>query len=144
MKDPRTPGGGAGGRESVAQAARHAHRTSDALPSDDSAPDRQPTLFEDPPTDDDVMAGRELAVCGLDDWWTATALQAIRAIAKTGREFQAFDLVELGVPEPDHPNRWGALLTRASRDGLIVATGAAPSRRPRTARSLTRTWRGAS
>jgi hypothetical protein len=75
-------------------------------------------LFDDAPTDEDVLAG--------------------------GREFQAYDLAEIfQVLEPDHPNRWGALLTRAARDGLIVPVGAAPSRRPATARSLTRTWRGA-
>lgn len=64
-------------------------------------------------------------------------------MAATGRVFQAYDVAETyAVPEPDHPNRWGALLTRAARDGVIVAVGAAPSRRPTTARSLTRTWRG--
>lgn len=73
----------------------------------------------------------------------STALQAVRAMASTGREFQAFDLVEsFRVPEPDHPNRWGALLARAARQGVIVAVGATPSRRLSTAQSLTRTWRG--
>lgn len=92
---------------------------------------------------DDVLAGRDRAERGADDWWVATAMQAVRAAAKTGQTWQAYDLVEVyGTPEPDHPNRWGALLTRAAREGLIVAVGAAPSRRPSTARSLTRTWRG--
>lgn len=104
----------------------------------------QPSLFDAIPDDGDVFAGRGQAERNADDWWMNTALQAVRAIAKSGREFQAFDLVEAyHLPEPDHPNRWGALLTRASREGLIVPVGAAPSRRPRTARSLTRTWRGA-
>ena len=72
-------------------------------------------------------------------------MQAVRAIAATRREFQAFDLVETyAIPEPDHPNRWGAVLTRAARAGLIVPVGAARSRRPTTCGSLTRTWRGAS
>ncbi len=106
--------------------------------------DVQPSLFDDAPTDEDVLAGRDRAEHNCDDWWMRTALQAVRAMARSGREFQAFDLVETyGTPEPDHPNRWGALLTRAARQGVIIAVGTAPSRRPSTARSLTRTWRGA-
>lgn len=137
MTNPRTPAGGAGAGESVGRTARQTH---------DTAPDRpvQPSLFDVPAADANVLAGRDRAERNGDDWWVRTALQAVRAAAKTGQEFQAFDLVETyGVPEPDHPNRWGALLTRAARDGVIVAVGAAPSRRPSTARSLTRTWRGA-
>jgi len=103
----------------------------------------QPSLFDDAPTDEDVLAGRDQAERNCDDWWISTALQAVRAMANTGREFQAFDLDEsFRVPEPDHPNRWGALLARAARQGVIVAVGATPSRRLSTAQSLTRTWRG--
>jgi hypothetical protein len=91
----------------------------------------------------DLFAGRAQSERGMDSWWSSTAMQAVRAMAATGRVFQAFDLVETcGIPEPDHPNRWGALLTRAARNGVIVAVGAAPSRRPTVAGSLTRTWRG--
>jgi len=104
----------------------------------------QPSLFDDAPTAEDVLAGRDQAEHNCDDWWLSTAMQAVRVMARTGWEFQAYDLAEtFQVPEPDHPNRWGALLTCAARDGLIVPVGAAPSRRPATARSLTRTWRGA-
>lgn len=89
-------------------------------------------------------SGRDRAGEGTDQWWRSTAMQAVRAIAGTGREFQCYDLVaDYGVPEPDHANRWGALLNHAARLGLIVPVGAAPSRRPATAGSLTRTWRGA-
>lgn len=96
-----------------------------------------------PPPVDEILAGRDRAERNTDDWWRATAMQAVLAAAATRRVFQAFDLVETyGIAEPDHPNRWGALLTRAAREGVIVAVGAAPSRRPSTARSLTRTWQG--
>jgi len=92
----------------------------------------------------DDLPGRDRAERNADGWWIDTAMQAVRAMAATGREFQCFDLAETyGVPESDHPNRWGALLTRAARENLIVPVGAAPSRRPTAARSLTRTWRGA-
>ncbi len=98
----------------------------------------------EPGVDDEVLAGRDVAERNADTWWIDTAMQAVRAMAATGRVFQCYDLVETyGVPDPDHANRWGALLTRAAREGLIVAVGAAPSSRPTTARSLTRTWRGA-
>lgn len=110
-------------------------------------------LFSEPPPETlatpsrqppETLSGRDRAERNTDDWWTAVALQAVRAMAATGRIFQCYDLVEVyAIPEPDHPNRWGALLTRAARKGLIVAVGAAPSRRPKTAGSLTRTWRGA-
>jgi len=104
----------------------------------------QPSLFDDASTDDDVLAGRDHAERNADEWWISTAMQAVRAMATTGREFQAFDLVQTyGVAEPDHPNRWGALFTRAAREGVIVSVGAAPSRRPTACKSLTRTWRGA-
>ena len=139
MTNPRTSVDCAGAGECVSRDARQPHDTRGTQQTDN--PD-QPSLFDDGPTD--VLTGREQAIRNLDDWWTNTALRAIQAIAKTGREFQAYDLVEgYGLAEPDHPNRWGALLTRAAREGLIVPVGAAPSRRPRTARSLTRTWRGA-
>jgi len=124
------------------------HQYSDRLqskrPSRQSDADIQPSLFDDEPADEDALAGRDRAERNADEWWIRTAMQAVGAMANTGREFQAFDLVQTyGVPEPDHPNRWGALLTRAAREGVIVSVGAAPSRRPSTARSLTRTWRGA-
>ena len=111
--------------------------------TNNSEPARQPTLFDDLPYDD-VIAGRDHAERNSDDWWMSTAMQAVRSMARTGRVYQAYDLVETyRTPEPDHPNRWGALLTRAARIGVIVPVGAAPSRRPRTAKSLTRTWQGA-
>ncbi len=76
------------------------------------------------------------------DQWKAQALQAIATLAATGRRFQAHDLVRRGVPEPDHPNRWGAVFNLARRRGLITWAGYAPSNRPATKRSILRIWRG--
>jgi hypothetical protein len=110
-------------------------------PSGDTRPSKNDAAQQ--PTFDDLLAGRDQAERNCDDWWMRTALQAVKAMARTGREFQCYDLTTAyNLPEPDHPNRWGALLTRAARDGLIVAVGAAPSRRPTTAKSLTKLWRG--
>jgi hypothetical protein len=130
IKKEQRPGGSDRG------AAQNKNRAGSDL--DSSRGDRQAGQL-------DLFAGRDRAEENTDDWWASTAMQAVRALAATGRVFQAYDLVETyGIAEPDHPNRWGALLTRAARHGLIVAVGAAPSRRPKTAGSLTRTWRGAS
>lgn len=96
----------------------------------------QPALFPIPGPDED----RE----NPDEKWFRLAMAAVHAIAATGHIFQAYDLLErYNVPEPSHYNRWGDLLRRARREGLIVPVGAAPSRRPTTCGSLTRTWRGA-
>lgn len=78
-----------------------------------------------------------------DAFWRATADQAIRARAETGRVFDAYALAEDGVPEPDHPSRWGPRFLAAARAGVIVPAGYASSRRPATAGSAVRVWRGA-
>lgn len=77
-----------------------------------------------------------------DDWWLSTARRALRTLAETGRTFEAYDLTELGVEDPDHPNRWGALFRAAYTAGLIEPVGYAQSRRPGRAGGLTRLWRG--
>lgn len=87
--------------------------------------------------------GRTRADENADAWWKATADQAIRALAETGRVFDAYALAEAGVPEPDHPSRWGPRFLAAARAGVIVPAGYASSRRPATAGSAVRVWRGA-
>jgi hypothetical protein len=77
-----------------------------------------------------------------DDWWKSSVDQAIRYLAETGRVFDAYAVAELGVPEPDHPNRWGSRFKAAARDGVIVPVGYARSRRPTVAGAAVRTWRG--
>lgn len=92
----------------------------------------------------DLFAGRGQAEANTDVWWASTAMSAIQAIAATGREFQAFDLVEdYGLVEPDTGKRWGGLLNAAAKQGVIVPVGFARSRRPSAAGALCRTWRGA-
>ncbi|MBC3191653.1 hypothetical protein H7X46_11335 [Pseudonocardia sp. C8] len=86
--------------------------------------------------------GRDTAEQGTDAWWTDTAMRAIRRLAATGRPFTAYDVSDLGVVDPDHPGRWGALFARASREGLITCIGAEASRRPSRASGLCRRWRG--
>ncbi len=88
-------------------------------------------------------SGRDAAEASADRWWWSTAMAGVEALAKSGREFEAFDVAQLGVPDPDSPARWGALMAAAAKAGLIRPVGAKPSRRPTVCGSLTRTWRGA-
>lgn len=101
------------------------------------------------PHDDDAKEARELKTAALakvnaeaDEFWRRTCDAGIRELAQRGRPFEAFDLIELGVPEPEHPSRWGARLHHAARQGVIEAVGAGPSRRPTVRGSLVRYWRG--
>lgn len=77
-----------------------------------------------------------------DGWWATTCDAAIAELAHRGRPFEAWDLVALGVPEPEHPSRWGARLRAAAKAGLIEPAGAGPSSRPTVRGSLVRRWRG--
>lgn len=77
-----------------------------------------------------------------DAWWSSTADAAIAELARRGHPFEAFDLVALGVPEPEHASRWGARLRAAAKAGLIEPAGAGPSSRPTVRGSLVRRWRG--
>lgn len=87
--------------------------------------------------------GVDLAIENRDDWWWPTAMRAVRWLAQVPGEFDAWDVTMLGVPDPDHPNRWGALFRAASTAGVIVPAGYTQSRRPGRAGGLCRTWRGA-
>ncbi len=89
------------------------------------------------------FSGRDAAEANADGWWWSTAMAGVTALAKSDRVFEAFDVAELGVPDPDSPARWGALMASAAKAGLIRPVGAKPSRRPTVCGSLTRTWRGA-
>lgn len=88
---------------------------------------------------DDVLEQVDEAT---DDTWRRTCDAGIRELARRGGTFQCADLLELGVPEPEHPSRWGARLHHAARAGLIESVGAEPSRRATVRASLVRTWRG--
>lgn len=91
---------------------------------------------------DDALAGAGQADQNADDWWRDGAMRAVRHLARTGREFTADDVRHLGVPEPDHANRWGGVFLSASRDGVIECVGVRRSARTPRHASLTRVWRG--
>ena len=81
---------------------------------------------------------------GTDPDWRTEALAGLHQLAAKGEVFEAYDLIRAGVPEPEHPSRWGALFNAAAKAGIITAAGAGPSARPTVRKSLTRFWRGTS
>jgi hypothetical protein len=99
-------------------------------------------LLPGEPAQADADAGVEAALEGIDPWWRSTAETAIAALAETGRPFDVGDVRDMGVTEPDHPNRWGAVFMAASRSEMIRPLGALPSQRPSRHRGLVRRWIG--
>ncbi len=62
-------------------------------------------------------AGTAAADANTDSWWKDCADRGIERLAARGCEFQAADLLDLGVPEPHHPNRWRGRLHAAACAG---------------------------
>jgi hypothetical protein len=108
--------------------------------SEHTGKDWQYTLPFD--ADERKAAGMGRADAGTDDWWKSCVDAGIAELARRGVPFQAVDLLDIGVPEPDHPNRWGPRLSAAARRGVIAPVGYAPSKRPTTSCSVVRIWRG--
>ena len=90
-----------------------------------------------------ALMGLDLAIANTDEWWHSVAMRAMRWLAEAPGEFDAYDLTLLGVPAPDHPNRWGALFRAAHTAGVIEPAGYTQSRRPGRAGGCCRVWRGA-
>lgn len=105
--------------------------------------DGQLTMDFSQPLPPGTFAGVRLAEDNADAWWWSTAMSGVQALAASGREFDAYDLTELGVPEPDSPNRYGALFRAAHRAGVIVPVGYRQSRRPGRSGGSCRVWRAA-
>ncbi|WP_160051177.1 hypothetical protein [Nocardiopsis sp. FR26] len=77
--------------------------------------------------------------------WKSRAWSAVEQLAREGRPFQAYDVVQrFGIEEPDNPaKQWGALLNAMRAAKVIVPAGGEPSRRPGAKGSMCRTWIGA-
>lgn len=105
-------------------------------------PERLDVVARDTLTVPDVTAVLAEVDRDTDDWWKSCALAGVRHLAALGGPFTAHDVAALGVPEPDHPARWGALFNSAAHAGVIVAAGVTRSSRPTVHRSLVRQWVG--
>lgn len=77
-----------------------------------------------------------------DDWWAAGVRAAIETLAAEGRDFTIEDVRALGVPEPDHSNRWGAALNSAALRGTITMVSLTRSRRASRHGGRIGIWRG--
>ncbi len=84
----------------------------------------------------------ELILGHSDDWWRDCAERAITQCAATGQPFSADTLIDMGVPEPDVPQRWGSLLSTFHRRGLIEQVGFKNSPRQTRQGGVIRVWRG--
>jgi hypothetical protein len=91
-----------------------------------------------------ALRGVDIADAHTDDWWRSCCDAGIEHLASTGVVFQAADLIDLGVPSPDSPKRWGARVQAAVRAGLIEPAGYAPSKRRTCAGSIVHLWKGVS
>ncbi|WP_296139673.1 hypothetical protein [uncultured Tessaracoccus sp.] len=77
-----------------------------------------------------------------DTWFLDCAHRAIAQLATAGVTFTTDDLRDMGVPEPDHPSRWGAVMQAAYRAGVIRPVAATRSRRTVRHGGLHRLWEG--
>ena len=74
--------------------------------------------------------------------WEAQAMRAIKVLAMTGLPFTAWDVAKVIRCEPDNPNRWGSILSKASRQKTIRLVGYTKSARPGRSRGVCGVWEG--
>jgi hypothetical protein len=55
--------------------------------------------------------------------WAERAYQAIVRVARFRSSVHVDDVLRIFTEQPAHPNAWGAVWTRAIRDGVISRTG---------------------
>ena len=74
--------------------------------------------------------------------WLDCARRAATELARRGQDFTADDLTGLGVPDPDHPARWGSLFSTLKREGIITLVDYRASTKPSRNGGVVRVWRG--
>lgn len=83
-------------------------------------------------------AGAARVLANTDDGWTANIIDVVRDLTRTLPELTADDVraeaLRRGIPEPHHPNAYGAALLNAAHAGLIVGTGRSVRSERRAAR----------
>jgi len=77
-----------------------------------------------------------------DEWWRSCAERGVTWWAEAGVPFTVEDVRDLGVPEPDHCARWGALFAAFRARGIIECIGYRTSTRPSRHGGILRVWRG--
>ena len=74
--------------------------------------------------------------------WLDCARRAATELARRGQDFTADDLTGRGVPDPDHPARWGSLFSALKREGIITLVDFRASAKPTRNGGVVRVWRG--
>lgn len=91
--------------------------------------------------------GQELVAANNADWLD-TVDYAILCHANSGRTFTVEDVRircrGVALPEPKHPNAWGAAFSRAAKQGLIERVGYQKNRLASAHSRIVSTWRGVS
>ncbi|GAB3621791.1 hypothetical protein GCM10027417_30530 [Glutamicibacter endophyticus] len=87
---------------------------------------------------DGPQAGFEYA----DADWRDIATRAARELGRTEHPFTVDSLRRWGVPDPDKPERWGALFAGLARQKIIQFHGLALHRGPGGRVSAIRVWVG--
>ncbi|MEC3853463.1 hypothetical protein [Paenarthrobacter ureafaciens] len=76
------------------------------------------------------------------DAWRADAVAAVHTLAASGRVFTVDHLRRAGIPDPDKPQRWGALFAVMRNSGVIECAGMQEHRIKAGDSQLIRQWRG--
>jgi hypothetical protein len=63
--------------------------------------------------------GMERAAGAQGHCWAALAYQAIKTAALRQPHVHVDDILAQNIPQPEHPNAWGAVWMRAIRNGII-------------------------
>lgn len=82
----------------------------------------------------------ELILGHSDSWWRDCAERAVMQCVAAGHPFSNDTLTDMGVPEPDVPQRWGSLLSTFHRRGLIEVVGFKTSPRQSRQGGVVRIW----
>lgn len=100
-------------------------------------------MSAEPWYDGDLLSVAAMHAERSDPWWRTSADRAVEALAASGVPFSIDDVRDLGVTEPDHPNRWGGLFGAHSKRGRIERTGrTVRSRHPERNGSRVPEWHG--
>lgn len=90
--------------------------------------------------DADTILAQTLA--NADGWWLDCSGRGVTWWAEAGVPFTAEDVRDLGVPEPDHCARWGALFAAFRARGIIECIGYKVATRPSRHGGILRVWVG--
>ncbi|ALE07246.1 hypothetical protein AL755_20115 [Arthrobacter sp. ERGS1:01] len=88
------------------------------------------------------MDGVQAAHAFCPEDWRVDAEAVVLELAQSGRVFTVDDVRRAGIPDPDIPQRWGALIAVMSNAGLITVVGAQEHRIKTGTKQLVRQWCG--